>query len=45
MVFSSPYHKLSNGQVERQFRTNKDSIHIYLQDKEFSDWTELLPEI
>ena len=45
IVFSSSYHHSSNEQVERQFRTIRDSIHISLQDKNFSDWTELLPEI
>ena len=41
MVFSSLYHHSGNGQVERQFRTIRDLIHISLQDKNFSDWTEL----
>ena len=45
MKFSSPYHHATNGLVERQFRTIRDSIHITLKDKNWSDWVELLPEI
>ena len=45
MQYSSPYHHSTNGQIERQFRTIRDSIHISLKDNNFKDWEELLPEV
>jgi len=45
ILFSSPYHHSSNGQIERQFRTIRDAIHISLKDKKGRDWTEILPEV
>ena len=38
LIYSSPYHHQSNGQIERQFRTIRDWISCSLQDKLFKDW-------
>ena len=45
MEYSSPYHHSSNGQIERQFRTIRDSIVLKLNEKEGHDWAEYLPKI
>ena len=41
----SPYHHSSNGQIERQFRTIRDSIVLKLNEKEGDDWSDYLPKI
>jgi len=43
--FSSPYHHSSNGIIERQFRTVRDSLNATLKERGSKNWVELLPEI
>ena len=45
LEFSGPYHHSSNGQIERQFRTVRDSLMTKLKDVESKDWTKYLPEV
>jgi len=45
IIYSSPYHHQTNGMIERQFRTIRDSINTRIQDGVHKDWVEILPEI
>ena len=45
VIYSSPYHHATNGQIERQFRTIRDTIYLSVQDKSNGDWAEVVPDI
>ena len=44
LCFSSPYHHSTNGIIEQQFRTVRDSINTSVKDRN-KNWAELLPEV
>ena len=45
LEFLSPYHHSSNGQIERQFSTVRDSLMTKLKDVESKNWAKYLPEV
>ena len=45
LEFSSPYHHSSNGQIERQFRTIRDSLITRMNDTKSTDWAKALPDV
>ena len=45
IVYSSPYHHETNGQIERQFRTVRDCIHLSQKSSNTKDWASQIPDI